>query len=156
MSLFGDLNEVKILGNLTADPELRYTSQGTAVVNFSVATNRSFRQNDEWKDDTQYHNVVAWANLAENFTQRAHKGTRVLITGRLQTRSWEDNEGNKKYKTEIIADDIYLIARFEKGKSEDLPKAKAVEESNSNQTSNTSQKDKENKEDIIEVDDLPF
>jgi single-strand DNA-binding protein len=159
MSLFGDLNEVKVLGNMTNDPELRYTSSGTPVVNFSVATNRNYKQGDEWKEEVQFHNIVVFGNLASSFAQRASKGTRVLLEGRLRTSSWEGNDGKKNYKTEIIANDLFLIDRYEKGKSADLPDPKVTEGSpqgptggNSSSSSSSSSK----KDDVIDPDDLPF
>lgn len=126
MSLFGDLNEVKILGNMTSDPELRFTGNGTPVASFSVATNRRFKQGEEWKDQSEFHNVVVWSNLAQQLAQRAKKGTRIMVLGRLQTRSWDGQDGQKKYRTEIVADDVFLIDRYEKGKSGDLPMPQAT------------------------------
>lgn len=118
MSIFSDINKVEIMGNVTKDPEVRYTQSGTAVCTISVATNRSYKQNDEWVDESQFHEVVLWGKLAEHAGARLQKGTRVLITGRLQTRKWEDKEGNTRYKTEIVADDMILIRKY-KGKVKD-------------------------------------
>ena len=75
MSLFGDINKVEIMGNLTQDPELRFTPNGSAVASFSVATNRRYKQGDEYKDETTFHNIVVWGNLAQALSQRAKKGT---------------------------------------------------------------------------------
>jgi single-strand DNA-binding protein len=176
MSLFGDLNEVRLLGNMTQDVELRYTANGTAVANFSVATNRRYKQNEEWKDAVEFHNIVVWGNLAQNVAQRSKKGTRILVTGRLQTRSWEGQDGQKRYKTEVVADDVFLIDRFERGKSEDL-EAPKVSEGNieddlidkesknlDQKSAKKSKKDKDKKDnpptkqsdDIVDPDDLPF
>lgn len=116
MPLFGDINKVELLGNLTQDVELRFTPNGAAVASVSMATNRRYKQGEEYKDEVTFHNVVIWGNLAQGFAQRAKKGTRVLITGRIQTRSWDGNDGQKKYKTEIVAEDAILIDRYEKGK----------------------------------------
>lgn len=171
MSLFGDINEVKIMGNLTQDIELRYTAGGTAVANFSVATNRRYRQNEEWKDETEFHNVVVWTGLAEQLAQRAKKGTRLMITGRIQTRSWEGQDGQKKYRTEIVADDAFLIDRYEKGKSDDLPAPQATkgggsnsggdfppmdEPSHSKSNSASGKAAAKKNDDLIDPDDLPF
>jgi len=115
--MFGDVNRAEIIGNITNDIEVRYTPNGAAVASFGVATNRSYKQGDDWKDETNFHNVVAWANKAESLAKFAKKGTRVFISGRMQTRSWEDAESGKKmYKTEIVADEISLLARYEKSK----------------------------------------
>ncbi len=172
MSLFGDLNEVKIMGNITGEPELRFTASGTPVANFSVATNRRFKQGEEWKDETEFHNVVVWGSLAQQLTQRSKKGTRVMVIGRLQTRSWEGQDGRKNYKTEVVADDAFLIDRYEKGKSEDLPAAVATSGAgsrdaaagNSGQPANagyspsasTSTVKPMQQDDAIDPDDLPF
>jgi single-strand DNA-binding protein len=113
--MFGDVNEVRIMGNITRDLEVRTVSTGTSVCNFSVATNRRYQQNDEWKEEVEFHNVVLWGPRAESFAQRARKGTRVYIEGRLQTRSWEDQNGSKQFKTEIVVNRIILIDRYERG-----------------------------------------
>ncbi len=155
MAVFGDLNEAQILGNITQDLEIRYTTSGNAVVNFSVATNRSFRRpdSDEWQDEVSFHNVVVWGKDAEFLSQRAGKGTRIFVKGRMQTRSWEDSDGKKNYRTEIIAEKIILIDRYTKGA--DLGDNKPT-------TSNTTKKDdtkvevSKAKKDEIDPDDLPF
>ena len=166
MSLFGDINKVEIMGNVTQDPELRYTSSGTPVCNISVATNRSYKQGEEWKDETEFHNIVIWGNLAQGVAQRASKGTRLLVTGRLQTRNWEGQDGKKNYRTELIAEDVFLIDRYEKGKSEDLPEPKVTnnapgdlsnsENPSSSPKSSGSSSSNNNSDDIIDPDDLPF
>ncbi len=166
MSLFGDINKVELLGNLTDDVELRYTPSGAAVCNFSIATNRSYRSQDEWKDETEFHNIVVWGNLAEGFAQRVKKGTRVLITGRLQTRSWDGQDGQKKYKTEVVADDVFLIDRYEKGKSSELPQAKVSDKpapqsqgGNSKPTGGSGKsapKGNQKDDSVVDPDDLPF
>lgn len=114
--LFDDINEATIMGNVTQDPEIRFTPSGTAVINFSVATNRSYKSGNEWKEEVTFHNVVAWANLAQQLSTRIKKGTRVHVTGRLQTRTWE-SDGRKNYRTEIIASNVLLIDRYNKGEN---------------------------------------
>lgn len=162
MSLFGDLNEVKILGNMTSDPELRYTNNGTPVASFSIATNRRFKQGDEWKDQSEFHNIVVWSNLAQQLTQRAKKGTRVMVLGRLQTRSWEGQDGKKNYRTEVIADDVFLIDRYERGKSDELPAPQSVQDNAPASGSKPSSGGGKAKApaapqvDEIDPDDLPF
>jgi len=147
--MFGDLNKAEIIGNITNELQVRYTGSGTAVTSFSVATNRRYKQEEEWKDDTTFHNVVVWGNQAEQLTQRASKGTRVFVSGRLQTRTWDDNEGKKNYKTEIVADNIILLDRYERGKLDESTKgSKSNFEDTAKKTSQ--------KEDIIDPDDLPF
>lgn len=122
MSIFSDINKVQIMGNVTNEPEVRWTPSGTAVANFSVATNRSYKQGDDWKTDVEYHNVTVWAKLAEHAGERLQKGTKVLIEGRLQTQSWDDKESGKKmYKTVIIATEMILIDRYNKMSDNEPP-----------------------------------
>lgn len=97
------LNKAYIIGNLTRDAEGKTLPSGTQVTNFSVATNRYWNENGERKEQTEYHNVIAYGKLAE-FAATLKKADKVLIEGRLQTRSWETDDGSKKYRTEVIAD----------------------------------------------------
>ncbi|MFM8999411.1 MAG: single-stranded DNA-binding protein [Actinomycetota bacterium] len=101
-------NQITIVGNLTDDPELRYTPNGAAVVKFRVAVNRRYRdESGQWKDgDTSYFTVNAWRNLAENIAESLTRGTRVVVAGRLQMRSWETAEGDKRSVVEIEADEV--------------------------------------------------
>src|SRR3990170_7315864 len=105
------LNKVMLIGNLTRDPELRYTPSGTAVCSFSLATNRSWTPSDggERKEETEFHRIVAWSKLAELCSQLLVKGRKVYVEGRLQTRSWETPEGDKKYITEVVAEDMVVL-----------------------------------------------
>lgn len=105
-----DLNKAMIIGRLTRDPESRATPQGSNVASFSVATNFSWKdQSGNRQDKTEYHNVVAWRKLADICTQYLKKGSKVYIEGRMQTRSWDDQQGQKKYRTEIIADNMIML-----------------------------------------------
>lgn len=105
------LNRATILGNLTRDPESRTTPSGQTVVSFSVATSRRWKDKatNEMREATEFHSVVAWGNLATTITSYCRKGSKVYIDGRLQTRSWDDPSGQKKYKTEIVADTLILL-----------------------------------------------
>jgi len=104
------LNKVQIIGNLTRDPELKYTPKGTAVCTFSVATNRTWTTDSgEKKDDVEYHRVVVWAKLAEICAQILSKGRKVYVEGRLQTRSWEGQDNVKRSQTEIVATDMLAL-----------------------------------------------
>ena len=98
------LNKVMLIGNLGRDAETRYTPSGIPVTNFSVATTRRTKdqQSGDWRDETEWHDVVLWRG--ENVAQYLTKGTQVYVEGRLQTRSWEDQNGQKRYKTEVVAD----------------------------------------------------
>lgn len=113
------LNRASLIGNLTRDPELKYTPQGTAVCTFTVATNRQWKtESGEQKDDAEFHRIVAWDKLAEICGQMLTKGVRVFVEGRLQTRKWEQ-EGQTKYTTEIVISDMLLLDRKGEGGSED-------------------------------------
>jgi len=105
------LNKVQLIGHLGKDPDLRYTATGTAVANFSLATNERFKPADkeEWQERTEWHRIVAWGRLAEIAGEYLAKGRQVYIEGRLQTREWEDKEKIKRYSTEIVAGDIILL-----------------------------------------------
>jgi len=104
------LNRVDIIGNLTRDPELRYTPNGQAVASFAVATNRSWMDaSGEKKEAVEYHDIVTWGKLAEICNQILSKGRKVFITGRLQTRNWEGQDGVKRYKTEIVAENMLVL-----------------------------------------------
>ncbi len=98
------VNKVILIGNLGADPEIRYTPSGTAVANFNVATHEQWtNKSGEKEEKTEWHRIVAWARLGEICGEYLHKGSQVYIEGRLQTKAWEDRDGNKRYTTEIIA-----------------------------------------------------
>ncbi|OGH11347.1 MAG: hypothetical protein A3B38_00780 [Candidatus Levybacteria bacterium RIFCSPLOWO2_01_FULL_36_13] len=104
------LNRVQLIGNLTRDPELRYTPSGTAVCSFSVATNRSWTlDSGEKKDETEFHRIVAWSKLAEICSQFLTKGRKVFVEGRLTTRSWTAQDGTQKNTTEIVISDMILL-----------------------------------------------
>lgn len=104
------LNRATLIGNLTRDPELRYTPSGMAVCSFGVATNRSWTtKTGERKEDAQFHRIVAWNKLAELCSQLLAKGRRVFVEGRIQYREFDDSEGNHKYVTEIVISDMVVL-----------------------------------------------
>lgn len=105
------VNKVILIGNLGRDPELRYTKDGQAVVNFTLATNESWTDKDSGKkiDKTEWHRITAWGKLAEACGQYLTKGKRAYVEGRLQTREWEDKEGNKRSTTEINAQSVQFL-----------------------------------------------
>jgi single-strand DNA-binding protein len=119
------LNRAQLIGNLTRDPELRYTPNGAAVCDFGLATSRSWRANDssDWQEETEFHNIVAWSKLAERCSEQLSKGKKVYVEGRIRTRSWESPEGEKRYKTEIIADDVIFFDRKGREENGDQPSA---------------------------------
>lgn len=105
------INKVILVGNLGADPELRYTGSGTAVCNLRIATNESYKDaSGEWVERTEWHNVVAWARLAEICNEYLKKGSQVYFEGSLQTRSYDDRDGNTKYITEIKAREMMMLS----------------------------------------------
>ncbi len=97
---------VTIAGTLTRDPELRFTTGGRGVASFGVAVNRRYQQNNEWVEQTSFFNVTAWGSLGENASASLSKGARVIVTGRLEQRSYETKEGEKRSIVEIVADEI--------------------------------------------------
>lgn len=167
------LNKAQIIGNLTRDPELRYTAKGTPICTFGVATNRYYTPVDaaESVEETEFHNVVAWTKLAELCSQLLHKGWKVFIEGRLSTRSWQDaGTGKKMYRTEIVANDMIVLGAPRSAMTAEAPvvvaaaepaKQTVIEESESDKSpaevSETASKKKLNEEVTNdEVKDMPF
>ncbi|HOP40129.1 MAG TPA: single-stranded DNA-binding protein [Geobacteraceae bacterium] len=106
----GSLNKVMLIGNLGRDPEVRYTTSGTAVASFSLATSERFKnRNGDWEDRTEWHNVTLWGRLAEIAGEYLAKGRTVYIEGRLQTRKWQDREGRDRYTTEVVAEKMQML-----------------------------------------------
>jgi single-strand DNA-binding protein len=106
----GTVNKVHLIGRLGADPEVRYAPSGSAVANFNLATNRSYKDKEGgMQEQTDWHRIVAWSRLAEFAKQYLHKGMRVYVEGRLQYREWQDQNGVKRYGTDIVANDIQML-----------------------------------------------
>jgi single-strand DNA-binding protein len=104
------LNKCMIIGNLGRDPEMRYTPNGQAVTQFTVAVNRNFKgASGDWQEETEWFRVVAWGPLAERTAEYLRKGRKVYVEGRLQTRQWEDREGQKRYTTELVAQTVTTL-----------------------------------------------
>lgn len=104
------LNKVMLIGNLGSDPELRYTQNGTPVTSFSLATNESYKGKDgNMVEKTEWHRIVAFQHIAETLAQYLKKGRKIYLEGKLQTRSWDDKDGSKKYMTEIVVDTFVFI-----------------------------------------------
>ena len=99
-------NSVTLVGNLTRDPELRFTQGGRPLASFGLAVNRRYQVNGEWQEQTSFFNVVAWGTLGENAAASLNKGTRVVVYGRLEQRSWESQEGEKRSVIEVVADEL--------------------------------------------------
>jgi len=142
-----------IIGNATRDPEMRYTPNGQAVTSFGVATNRRWtdRNTGEMQEQVEFHDITAWGKLAENISQIVKKGAPVYVEGRLQTRSWEGQDGAKRQKTEIIADNIIALGgRGGRSNDEENP----IEEiANDKKVGGKKAKDEETE---IDIEDIPF
>jgi len=106
------LNKVMLIGNLTKDPEVRTTTSGQNVASFSVATNMNWTdQSGQKQSKAEFHNIVAWRKLADICGQYLHKGSKIYLEGRLQTRDWVGQDGAKKYRTEVVADTMQILSR---------------------------------------------
>ena len=113
-------NKVILMGNLTRDPELRYNPNNTAVANFSLAVNRKYRQGDESKEEVSFLDVVVFGKQAENCSQYLNKGSSVLVEGRLQQRRWETDDGQKRNKVEVVANNVQFMPKRQGGGEPDL------------------------------------
>jgi single-strand DNA-binding protein len=113
------INKVILIGRLGSDPEVRYTPSGVAVANFNIATSEEWKDKDsgEKKERTEWHRIVAWRKLGEICGEYLSKGKQVYIEGRLQTRDWEDRDGNKRYTTEIVASDVQFLGARDSSES---------------------------------------
>jgi single-strand DNA-binding protein len=112
-------NTVTLIGNLTREPELRFTAGGKGVANFGIAVNRRYQQNNEWVEQTSFFNCVAWDTLGENLAASATKGMRVIVTGRLEQRSYEV-EGEKRNVVEVICDEVGPSLRWARAEVEKI------------------------------------
>jgi single-strand DNA-binding protein len=157
------LNKVMLIGNLTRDPEMRYTPQGTAVCTFGVATNRNWTTDTgEKKEDVEFHNVVAWNKLAEICANLLKKGRKVYVEGRLATRSWQGQDGAQKQRTEVVINDMVILDKKEGGieMPEAGVEAQVSPEEIDEKPAKKSSKKEEKKEDIkteeVGEEDIPF
>ncbi len=152
------INKVILIGNLGRDPEVRQLENGASVAKFSVATNENYRDKaGEWQTITEWHNVVAWRNLAERAEKQLKKGSMVYVEGKLTTRKWQDQNGNDRYTTDVVAMTFRSLDRKEGGSSElgnnfpaagdEFPTTKVEAPSNGNPTTQLPTADD---------DDLPF
>jgi single-strand DNA-binding protein len=150
-------NQAIIMGNLTRDPELRTTPSGQSVASFAVATNRNWTDpSGEKKEAVEYHEIVAWGKLGELVSNYLSKGRKVLVTGRLQTRSWE-TDGVKRQKTEIVATDINFLDRAGEGGGDYTPPTSAASEGTKKPAKKTDDVIIEDMgEGEINLDDIPF
>ncbi len=161
-----DLNKTMLIGNITRDPELRSTSSGQSVASFSLATNRVWKDQNsgERKSAAEFHNIVAWGKLAEICGQYLRKGSKVYVEGRLQTRSWQGQDGNKRYTTEIVMENMIMLDR----KSQGSTPFQTASPSSSSQSPQTSPKPAppqpeeiptiqiDEDQDEVRIEDIPF
>lgn len=167
------LNKVILIGNLTRDPELRYTPQGTAVCTFGLATNRSWKTEDgTLKEQTEFHTIVAWTRLAEIVAEYLTKGKQAYVEGRLSTREWEGQDGQKRRTTEIVATEvIFLGSPGARSETIDVPEDLGINEQKPEPGTDTDTETETGKEikeepksgkknpggeEPVEGDDIPF
>lgn len=155
------LNKVQLIGNLTKDPELRYTPQGTAVCTFGLATNRSWTTDSgEKKDEADFHRLVAWNKLAELCSQLLTKGRKIYVEGRLSTRSWTGQDGAQKSVTEIVINDMIILDsnRREAEKETEVPDYpdEAPMDDSEEAKPKAKRKEEKNVEEDVNPDDIPF
>jgi len=137
------LNKVQLIGNLTRAPELKFTPAGAAYCNFGIATNREWKVDGENKQQTDFHNIVAWQKLAEICAQLLKKGTKVYVEGRIQNREWDGQDGQKVRRTEIVIEDMIIVD----SKRDSSP---------SNTSGEPEVYEEKNVVEEINTDDLPF
>jgi len=167
------LNKVLLIGNLTRDPELRYTPQGTAVCTFGLATNRSWKNSDgDRQEDVEFYRIVAWQKLAEICSQLLFKGRKVYVEGRLQTRQWEGKDGQERQTTEVVIDNMIVLDYREKNETEEVkPAVKSEKKSEGKPIQDKKEPEKkdsqpdekedkssnsEDKSEKVSPDDIPF
>jgi single-strand DNA-binding protein len=167
-----NLNRAQILGNLTRDPEMRFTPNGQAVSSFSVATNRRWTNRDsgEQQEQVEFHNIVVWGKQAESVSPMLKKGQPVYVEGRIQTRSWEGQDGVKRYKTEIVADSVIVLTSRSQGAAaaednqenpvEEVAKSDSKKPDDKKSDIDEKPKDdgktKDNEVEEIDIEDIPF
>jgi single-strand DNA-binding protein len=122
------VNKVILIGNLTRDPEMKTTQNGQTITTFGLATNREWTSNDERKKSTEFHECVAWANLGEICNKFLRKGKLIYVEGYIKTRSWETEEGDKRFRTEIVVQDMIMLEKRSDGSVEAVPVKAETEE----------------------------
>jgi single-strand DNA-binding protein len=151
------VNKVTLIGNLGADPEIRYTANGSAVANVRLATAESWRDKEtgDQQERTEWHRVVFFSRLAEIVGEYLKKGAQVYIEGRLQTRKWQDRDGNDRYTTEIVANEMQMLGGRSSGRSEDEGRRANNSDSSSDTEQNMTRNSPEPPLDDFD-DDIPF
>ncbi len=149
------LNKVQLIGNLTANPEVRETPNGQKVATFSIATNRKWKDaSGMLQEDTEFHNCVAWRGLADIAEQYMQKGKKVYVEWYLKTRSWDDTAGVKRYKTEIVADNVILLGSPAGGSDSSYASSSFADAAPSEPSA--PRKAKAKVEEEISIEDIPF
>jgi single-strand DNA-binding protein len=165
-----DLNKAMLIGRLTSDPQMRSTQNGQNVSSFSIATNRRWndRATGQQREDTQFHNIVAWGKLAEICSQYLKKGAQIYVEGRLQTQSWDDAQsGQKKYRTEINAENMIMLGSKGQSTGGNFQQSQSAPQNNAAAPQNNdipaaeeiptiNVDDQGNKDDDIKIEDIPF
>lgn len=153
-----NLNRAMVIGNATRDPELRTTPNGKSVASFAVATNRRYTDaSGEAREEVQFHEIVSWGKLAEIVSQVIQKGNKVYVDGRIQTRHWEGQDGNKRERTEIIAENVINLSPRSGGSDYTPPKKSDEKSDQASPKDEKPSKDTGDKiEDEINLDDIPF
>jgi single-strand DNA-binding protein len=116
-------NTVTLVGNVTRDPEIRFTTGGRGVASFGLAVNRRYQSNGEWQEQTSFFDIVCWGSLGENAAASLGKGTRIVVVGRLEQRSWETPDGDKRSKVEVVADELGPSLRWAKASVEKIARS---------------------------------
>lgn len=148
-------NQVILIGNLARDPELKTIPSGQSVASFAVATNRTWQDaNGETQEAADFHNIVAWGKLAELASQYLTKGRKVMVVGRLQTRSWEGEDGKKNYRTEIVANEVNFLDRATADSGFDEPNSAAPASKDKQGAKSTPAAKGKGKDDKIKIEDL--
>ena len=144
-----NLNRAMIIGNATRDPEMKTTTTGQVIAHLVIATNFTWRdQAGNRQSKVEYHRVIAWRRLAEIINQFVHKGSKVYIEGRMQTRSWDDQMGNKRYLTEVVAENLIILDSRQQAGAEAEPEVAAIEDFNQPIVGDAEQE--------ISIEDIPF
>lgn len=155
-----DLNKVMLIGNIVRDPEMRTTPNGKNVSSFSIATNRVWTDASNQKQTkAEFHNIVAWGRLAEITNQYLKKGSKIYLEGRLETRSWDDPNGIKRYRTEVIADNMIMLDRAGSagvGASAPADKRDDFSQPASPNRGEPEPKNNTSSEEEINIEDIPF
>lgn len=148
------LNKVSLIGNLTRDPELRYTPQGTPVCTFGLATNRSWQPSDggERQEETEFHRIVAWNKLAELCSELLFKGRKAFVEGRIQTRNWNDAEGQERTTVEVVIDNMIVLDNKHKSRKEYQPQ----DTGNVEETEKPADTEETKGTEKVNPDDIPF